>query len=71
MISDHMFLTIGLLWFFGWGLLLIRYPAQTIRVVAWGRMPTEPQVKRAKFIGYKGLFFGCLLLVFIAAGIAP
>lgn len=63
------FYIIALVWFLGWGLLLTRYPAQCYRAFAWGRTPTEKQVKRSRFVGYMGLFFGGLLLLEVAFGI--
>jgi hypothetical protein len=63
------FYVIGLIWFLGWGFLLTRYPAQCYRVFARGKTATEKQVKRSRFVGYMGIFFGCLLLLEVAFGI--
>ncbi len=69
MISHRVFYSIMLVWFFGWGILLLRYPARSYTLLARGRRPTVNQLKIAKTVGYMGVIFGCLLLVEIVLGI--
>ena len=69
MLSPRIFHTVVLVWFFGWGFLLLKFPAQCYRVVSWGKTANAKQVKRAVFVGYMGLFFGCLFLVELAFGL--
>jgi len=68
MVSNRSFIILMLLWFFGWSFLLLWLPTRALRVLAWGRRPTSKELKRARVVGYMGLFFGCLLLVEIALG---
>jgi len=69
MIPPRVFYIIVLVWFFGWGFLLLKYPVQCSKVLAWGRTPTPSRLKMAKVVGYMGMFFGCLFLLEIALGI--
>ena len=66
MISNRVFYIIILVWFFGWGFLLSKFPAQSYRVMSRGKTPDAKQLKRARFIGYMGVFFGSLFLVELA-----
>lgn len=59
---------ISLIWLLGWGLLLLKFPVQSYRFLALGRVPTLKQLKIARFVGYMGVFFGVLLLIEIAFG---
>jgi hypothetical protein len=65
MISPRVFHTIILVWFFGWGFLLLKFPS----IASWGKTPNAKQIKRAVFVGYMGLFFGCLFLLELAFGL--
>jgi hypothetical protein len=58
-----------LVWFFAWGFLLLKFPAQCHRVMSWGRTPDERQTKRARFVGYMALFFGGLFVIELAFGL--
>ena len=69
MISPRVFHSLILVWFFGWGLLLVKFPAQCCRIASWGKVPNARQLKRAVFVGYLGLFSGCLFLVELALGL--
>jgi len=60
---------ISLIWFFGWGFFLVKFPVQSYRVLSWGRTPTPRNLKIAKIVGYMGLFFGCLLSLEMAFGL--
>ena len=68
MILHRIFYALMLVWFFGWGFLLLKFPKHCYRFLSWGKVPNEKQLKRAVFVGYMGLFFGCLLLVEFAFG---
>ena len=69
MIPSYLFYVVALVWFFGWGFLLLKYPVQSYRVLSWGRTPKPKQLKVARFVGYMGVGFGCLLLVELTFGI--
>lgn len=69
MIAHKTFYAICLVWFFGWGVLLLRFPAQCYRAFSWGRQPTTGNLKIVKIVGYMGLAFGSLLLIEIAFGL--
>jgi hypothetical protein len=69
MISPRVFHTIILVWFFGWGFLLLKFPVRCYRIMSWGKTPNAKQVKRAIFVGYMGVFFGCLFLCELALGL--
>jgi hypothetical protein len=69
MISPRIFYVVVLVWFFGWGFLLLKYPVLSCRVLGWGRAPTPKQLKIARFVGYMGVAFGCLFLVEMAFGL--
>ena len=68
MFSQRVLHIVILVWFFGCGFLLLKFPAQCYRALAWGKSPDAKQLKRAQFVGYLGLFFGCLFLLELAAG---
>ena len=68
-ISDRSAILVALIWFVGGGFLVLRFPMQSFRALAWGRRPTPRQPKLARVVGYMGLGFGLLLLVEIAAGV--
>jgi hypothetical protein len=54
----------GMLWFFGWAFLLLKFPSQSFRVMTLGTRTASPKdLKVAKIVGYMGLFFGCVALV--------
>jgi hypothetical protein len=55
-----------LVWFFGWGFLILRFPVQCFRFLSWGRIPTPKQLSREKIVGYMGIGFGTLFLVELA-----
>ncbi len=55
-----------LIWLFGWGFLILRFPVQCFRLLSWGRIPTSKQLKREKFVGYMGVGFGTLFLIELA-----
>jgi hypothetical protein len=57
-----------LVWFLGWGFLLVKFPAHGYRLLTWGRTPTARQLKTATIIGYIGLGFGFLYLFEIIFG---
>jgi len=59
----------GLIWLLGGGSLVLRFPVQCFRVLAWGRRPTLRQLTLTRVVGYMGLAFGVLLLVEIAVGL--
>lgn len=69
MVEARVFHILILVWFFGWGLLLLKFPTQCYRFLSWGRKPTAKQLKVAKFVGYMGLGFGCLFFIEIVFGI--
>jgi hypothetical protein len=52
-----------LVWFFGWGFLMLRFPVQCFRLLSCGHIPTPKQLKREKIVGYMGVGFGTLFLV--------
>ena len=58
-----------LVWFFGWGILLLKFPRQCHRLLSLGKEPSPKHLKLARIVGYMGLFFGTLLLVELAFGI--
>jgi hypothetical protein len=54
----------GMLWFFGWAFLLLKFPSQSFRVMTLRTRTASPKdLKIAKIVGYMGLFFGCVALV--------
>jgi len=63
------FIELMLVWFFGWGFLLLRFPVQCYRVLSLGKVPTVKQIRRATLVGYMAMFFGCLILLEIAVGL--
>ena len=63
------FAVVLLLWFCGWELLLLRFPALCFRLLAWGGKPTPRNLKAARVVGYMGIFFGGLLLLGIGVGL--
>jgi hypothetical protein len=60
---------ISLIWFFGWGFFLLKFPVQCYRLLSWGRTPTAKHLKIAKIVGYMGVFFGCMLALEMAFGL--
>ena len=60
-----------LVWFFGWGILLLRFPAQCYRMLSLGKTPNSSQIKRAVYFGYGALFFGCVFVFELAFGFVP
>jgi hypothetical protein len=69
MISERWVTVSGLIWLLGWGFLVLRFPVQSLRVLAWGRKPRPRQLRLACVVGYMGLGFGALILVEIAVGL--
>jgi hypothetical protein len=69
MIPNRVFYVAILIWFFGWGTLLLKFPVQCCRVMSWGKMPNAKQLKRARFVGYMGLSFGLLFLIELVFGL--
>lgn len=69
MIPNRVFYFISLVWFFGWGFLLLKFTVQSCRIMSWGKIPNQKQLKRARCVGYMSLFFGSLLLLQIALGL--
>jgi len=65
MISSHIFLSYALAvaWVLVWGLLFLKYPIQSYRVLSLGRTPTPTQLKAVRFIGYMGVILGGFGLV--------
>jgi hypothetical protein len=60
---------IALVWFFGWGFLLLKFPVLAYRILSFGRTPNPLQLGREKMIGYMALAFGCLFAIEIVFGI--
>ncbi len=69
MVPPRLLHAIIVVWVFGWGFLLLKFPVQCYRFLSWGKTPNPKQVKRAVFVGYMGLFFGCLFLLELAFGL--
>jgi hypothetical protein len=65
MFSDRLFSVVGLVWFFGWGFLSLKYPVQSYRVLSWGRTPTPKQPKLVRFVGYIGVGFDSFVMVLL------
>jgi len=63
------FKIVVLVWFFGWGFAILRFPVQCFRWLSWGRNPTPKQMKRERVVGFVALGFGVLLLLELAFGI--
>jgi hypothetical protein len=63
MIPQKTFHLVLLVWFFGWGFLLTKFPQRCYRIMSWGQTPHEKQIRRARIVGYMGWFFGTLLLI--------
>jgi hypothetical protein len=51
------FALVALVWFLGWGVLLLRFPTASFRVLSWGRRPTPKNLKTARVVGYMGVAF--------------
>ena len=58
-----------LAWFFAWGFLLLKFPAQCHRVMSWGKPLDERQARRIKVIAYVALVFAGMFAVEIAFGL--
>jgi hypothetical protein len=60
MISRHIFLfhALAVAWVLLWGLLFLKYPIQSDRVLSLGRTPTATQLKTVRFIGYMSVVLG-------------
>lgn len=71
MLTPRVVHVVALMWFFGWGVFLLRFPAQCYRLLAWGRQPTAKQIKTARIVGYLGLVFGGVLFIELAFGVLP
>jgi hypothetical protein len=71
-ISRPAIVLVTLVRFLGWGFLLVRFPAGSYRILAWGlRRPPPGQLKGIRAVGYMALGFGGLLLVENAWGLVP
>ena len=57
MILEKVFYVIALLWLFGWGFLLLKFPVQCYRFLVRGRDPTPKKLKTVKVVAYIGLFW--------------
>jgi hypothetical protein len=57
-----------LVWFFGWGFLLLKFPLEAYRILSFGRTPNPHLLKREKALGYMALTFGCLFVIEIILG---
>jgi peptidoglycan/LPS O-acetylase OafA/YrhL len=68
MIPSRAFQIFLLIWFFGWGILLFKFPVQCYRILSLGREPSSKHLRSAKVVAYIGLFGGSLLLIEIAFG---
>jgi hypothetical protein len=68
-VINKAFAFVALVWFFGWGVLLLRFPIASFRILAWGRKPTPKNLKTAQVVVYLGVAFGCLLLLEVALGV--
>ena len=60
---------IALVWFFGWGFLLLKFPVLAYRILSFGRTPNPLQLKREKALGNMALAFGCLFVIELISGI--
>jgi hypothetical protein len=60
---------IFLVWFLAWGFLLLKFPRQSFRVLAWGKEPKPHNFKVAKIVGYIGLGAGALLFIELIFGL--
>lgn len=69
MAQPRVFIAIMLVWFFGGGFLLLKFPRQCHRILSLGKEPSQMHLKLARIVGYMGVFFGALLLVELALGI--
>ena len=69
MVPPGIFRMIVLVWFFGWGFFLLRFPIRCYRLLALGRTPTPVQLKRVRIVGYMGLIFGSIYLLELAIGL--
>lgn len=67
--SSRIFHIVILVWFFGWGFLLLKFPAHRYRIGSRSKTPNAKQLKRAVFVGYMGLFFVCMFLLELAFGL--
>jgi hypothetical protein len=55
--SSRIFHIVILVWFFGWGFLLLKFPAHRYRIGSRSKTPNAKQLKRAVFVGYMGPVF--------------
>jgi hypothetical protein len=69
MFSRRVLHTVVLLWFFGWGWLLLRFPARCYQVLSSGKTPNAKQLKRLVLVGYMALFFGSLFVLELVFGL--
>ena len=69
MAQSPAFVVIMLVWFFGWGFLLLKSPRLCYRTLCLGKEPSPKSLKLASVVGCMGIFFGVLLLVELAFGI--
>jgi len=58
-----------MIWLLGWGFLLLRFPAQSFRLLNAGKTPTPKQLKLVRVLGYLGVGFGSLFLVELVVGL--
>ena len=67
--QPRLFIAFLVVWFLGWGFLLLKFPRQTCRLLAMGKEPSAWNLKIARIVAYIGLVGGVLLLIELAAGI--
>ena len=69
MISHNAFLGCCLVWFFGWGILSLKYPVKCYRLLSRGREPSTRNLKMVKIVGYMGLGFGAMTVLELVFGL--
>ena len=65
MISHRTLLIICMIWMFGWGVILLRFPGvvAVVRRLAKGNEPSAKDFRTARIMGYMSIFFGYLALL--------
>ena len=66
--QPKIFIIIMLVWFFGWGFSLSKFPRQCCRIFSLGKEPSPKNLRIAKIVSYMGFFFGVLLINELAFG---
>jgi len=69
LILEKVFHVVALVWLFGWGFLLLKFPVECYRFLGRGRNPTPNKLKVVKVVAYIGLFSGSCLLLELAFGL--